>query len=273
MFSYLVESDLHKGELKRKGTFFLATMIAYAVVLLAMGVVGVYAFEAHIDDQNLELVALVPPDIEEARPREVAPRPRTNTPPTQPSAGGRPITGGLIKNIPTNVSNDLTRISGAAKGETVQTPPIFSTGGTKLNQDDYVSLLRGGGNNANNQSSARGNGGDSLVNEEPPQIKKKEEPPQKQRILYVGPVTGRALSLPQPVYTPIARAAGAQGPVTVEIVIDEAGRVISAHATGGHPLLKAESEKAAYRARFSPTLLQDQPVKVKGVITFNFILR
>ncbi len=28
MFSQLVESDLHRGELKRKGTFFLATMAA-----------------------------------------------------------------------------------------------------------------------------------------------------------------------------------------------------------------------------------------------------
>jgi outer membrane biosynthesis protein TonB len=58
----------------------------------------------------------------------------------------------------------------------------------------------------------------------------------------------------------------------VEIVIDEAGRVLSAHATSGHPLLRLEAEKAAYRARFSPTLLQNEPVKVKGVITFNFIL-
>jgi protein TonB len=167
---------------------------------------------------------------------------------------------------------DLTKIAGAPKAATTQTPPIFSTGDKKLDPENYAAILGGNGKERGNQSNSTGVGDGNLINEAPPQPAKKEPPPQKERIPYVGPVTGRAINLPQPVYPAIAKAANIQGPVTVEVVIDEAGHVLSARATSGHPLLRAESEKAAYRARFSPTLLQNQPVKVKGVITFNFIL-
>ena len=272
MFSHLIESDSHKGDLKRKGSFFLMTMMAYALVLMAAGVAGVYAYEAQVDDQKLELVAMVPPDMPEPKQKEAAVPPRVGRAADSPAGTSR-SNGGLIKNTPTNVSSDLTKIAGAAKSDTSQTPPIFSTTDRRFDPGDYSSFPGNGVNKDNRPGTGGDDDGRSLVNEgPPPRIIKKEEPPQKQRIQYVGPVNGKALNLPQPVYTPVAKAAGAQGPVTVEIVIDETGRVIQAHATGGHPLLKAESEKAAYRARFSPTLLQNQPVKVKGVITFNFIL-
>jgi protein TonB len=59
--------------------------------------------------------------------------------------------------------------------------------------------------------------------------------------------------------------------VVVQVVIDENGRVISAQAVSGHPLLQAVSVAAARNARFSPTKLSGQPVKVTGVITYNFV--
>ena len=58
----------------------------------------------------------------------------------------------------------------------------------------------------------------------------------------------------------------------MQVTIDERGNVISAQAVDGHALLRAEAERAARNARFSPTLLSDVPVKVTGVITYNFIL-
>ena len=63
------------------------------------------------------------------------------------------------------------------------------------------------------------------------------------------------------------------GAVTVQILLDETGKVISARAVSGHPLLQAAAVKAAYQARFSPTILSDQPVKVSGIITYNFTPR
>jgi TonB family protein len=82
---------------------------------------------------------------------------------------------------------------------------------------------------------------------------------------------GRALSLPKPSYPPIARAAHASGTVVVQVLIDEQGNVISAAAISGHPLLQAASVNAARAARFEPTLVDNKPVKVAGVIQYNFI--
>jgi TonB family protein len=61
--------------------------------------------------------------------------------------------------------------------------------------------------------------------------------------------------------------------VTVQIVVDETGKVISAKAVSGHPLLLQSAQQAAYQARFSPTTLSGQAVKVSGVITYNFVLQ
>jgi len=85
-----------------------------------------------------------------------------------------------------------------------------------------------------------------------------------------GVLNGRAVELPRPPYPPIAKAAHASGTVQVQVLIDEEGSVISAHAVAGHPLLQAVCVEAARKARFTPTSLDGEPVKVTGVITYNF---
>jgi len=85
-----------------------------------------------------------------------------------------------------------------------------------------------------------------------------------------GVLNGKATSLPTPPYPPIARAAHASGNVTVEVTIDEEGNVISAHAVSGHPLLQAAAVAAARQAKFSPTRLSGQPVKVQGTLIYSF---
>ncbi|HYN85322.1 MAG TPA: energy transducer TonB [Pyrinomonadaceae bacterium] len=87
-----------------------------------------------------------------------------------------------------------------------------------------------------------------------------------------GILNGKAVSLPPPVYPEIAKRARAAGQVSVEVVIDVTGKVISAKAVGGPTLLQEAAVKAALSARFSPTLLSGQPVKVSGTITYNFSL-
>jgi TonB family protein len=86
-----------------------------------------------------------------------------------------------------------------------------------------------------------------------------------------GILNGKALSLPKPQDPAIAKAAHASGTVTVQVVIDERGYVESARAVGGHPLLQSAAVEAAYQASFTPTRLAGQPVKVTGVITYNFV--
>ncbi len=88
-----------------------------------------------------------------------------------------------------------------------------------------------------------------------------------------GVLNGKAISLPRPPYPEEARASGASGTVTVQVLIDETGRVIDACAISGSSLLWQATEQAASQARFTPTTLSGQPVKVSGVITYNFVRR
>lgn len=87
-----------------------------------------------------------------------------------------------------------------------------------------------------------------------------------------GVLNGKAKSKPEPPYPAIAKAAKAQGTVTVQVVVDEQGRVTSARAVGGHPLLQQAAVQAARQATFEPTKLAGKPVKVSGVLTYNFAL-
>jgi len=85
-----------------------------------------------------------------------------------------------------------------------------------------------------------------------------------------GVLNGKAVSKPEPPYPAIAKAARASGTVTVQVTVDEEGRVTSARAVGGHPLLQHAAVAAARQARFNPTLLSGKPVKVTGVLTYDF---
>jgi protein TonB len=88
-----------------------------------------------------------------------------------------------------------------------------------------------------------------------------------------GVLNGKAVSLPAPAYPELARRAGASGMVEVEVIIDVTGKVISAKATSGPAVLRQAAEMAAKLARFGPTLLSGQPMRVSGVISYNFTLQ
>jgi TonB family protein len=91
------------------------------------------------------------------------------------------------------------------------------------------------------------------------------------KVISKGVVNGSAVVLPKPAYPAAAKAVNASGVVSVQVTIDEQGNVISAQAVSGHPLLQAASVAAARQAKFRPTLLEGQPVKVTGIITYNFV--
>ena len=108
-----------------------------------------------------------------------------------------------------------------------------------------------------------------IPDQPPPPVPEAPKPP---KVISKGVITSQALSLPRPAYPEIAKRMRIQGTVSVQVLVDVDGRVISAKALSGSPFLTIEAQKAAMQARFSPTLLSDQPVKVSGVITYNFVL-
>jgi TonB family protein len=107
--------------------------------------------------------------------------------------------------------------------------------------------------------------------DEPPPPPPKQTKPTPLPIVSGGVLNGKAINLVKPPYPAIAKAAHASGQVTVQVVIDENGNVISAHAVSGHPLLQAASVAAARQSKFSPTKLSGMPVKVSGVVIYNFV--
>lgn len=114
---------------------------------------------------------------------------------------------------------------------------------------------------SNNQASASGESGSSTSRQD-------NNTP---KTISGGVINGKATNLVKPEYPAAARAARASGAVNVQVTIDEEGNVIAAAAVSGHPLLRAAAVKAARESKFSPTLLEGQPVKVIGVIVYNFV--
>lgn len=109
---------------------------------------------------------------------------------------------------------------------------------------------------------------DPVAEEEPPLPQSRPSPGAP---LSGGVLNDKAISLPKPPYPPAARAAKADGTVVVQVTFDENGKVTKASAVSGHPLLRAAAVSAAYNAKFSPTRVGGQPVKVTGVINYNFV--
>jgi protein TonB len=110
-----------------------------------------------------------------------------------------------------------------------------------------------------------------------PAVKLDSEPPAPDPHPILKPVSGgvlngTAISLPSPSYPETAKRLRMSGLVSVDVVVDETGKVISAVATSGPIALRDVAVQAALRARFSPTKLSGQPVKVSGLINYKFAL-
>jgi TonB family protein len=85
-----------------------------------------------------------------------------------------------------------------------------------------------------------------------------------------GVLNSKAVSLPKPVYPEEAKRLRASGRVTVRVVVDENGKVISAQAIDGPLPLRESAEAAARKATFAPTEKDGITVKVSGTLTYDF---
>src|SRR2546423_1712071 len=88
-----------------------------------------------------------------------------------------------------------------------------------------------------------------------------------------GVLNGKAINLNVPKYPKEARKTRESGQVKVQVLIDEQGSVIWAQAIEGPEVFREVAVEAARRSRFTPTRLMGQPVKVNGVIIYNFVAR
>jgi periplasmic protein TonB len=256
MFDNLPESSKHSQDNARTTRFFLVTGLIYGGLLVAGAIASIFYLNPNLVDA-LDVTTMVAPPPPPAAPppapaqqqvvRET-PTVTTFTPPTKPPE----------------------KIPDAA---TVQSKPVVAAvshgvpGGVPGGQPGGV------------VGGVAGGGGDAPPPPPPPPEPKptpeptpKPEPPKKINVSG-GVLQGSALKKVQPPYPPIAKAARASGAVQVQVTISEEGRVIAADVVSGHPLLRDAAVQAARQWVFKPTELSGVPVKVQGVLTFNFTLQ
>lgn len=273
MFNNLIESGSHRRDLARKGRFMLGTLALYGVLLAASGVASVVAYDARLERQTLELTSMVAPvPVESAPlPDDEPPRPRGTLNPRDNAVPERATATAQLNNS-------------TAPPDTVSTRPnphkelpggIYRITGRDF--DPIGGAPAGPGDASSAGDASRGRAPTPVrVNTTDPEPLPPTPAPTPKRLeiqrLPSSVITSKAISKPAPPYPTVARLTKTQGPVNVEILIDEGGNVISARAVDGPPMLRAAAEQAARRARFTPTILGGRPVKVSGVITYNFML-
>lgn len=273
MFTHLIESGSHKKDLARKGRFFIATFGFYGLLLMIAGVASVYAYNEQLGNQDLEVTLVTP-----VRVTEIERHPEEVVRVVRPShTSGNGSTGEVIrKEIVAGTDSHLVPKEISTRPGPPPSPPGAKLGDKNIGDGITIGPPNDGSDRTGPPTTGvvvpAATEADPLP---PPRVKPTPvavKPPDKIRLPSTV-ISSKIIVKPTPAYPPIAKQVGAKGVVTVEITIDEQGRVISAQATSGHPLLRAAAQGSAYQARFTPTSVSGQPVKVSGVITYNFILQ
>jgi hypothetical protein len=107
----------------------------------------------------------------------------------------------------------------------------------------------------------------SNPNPQPAQTQGQQPQGQKRPPIAGGMLNGKAIYLP----VPEVPAGEASGVVLVAVLVDESGTVIEARAVSGPANLHPAAVSAARLARFAPTLLMGEPVRVSGTLSYNFV--
>ena len=276
MFDNLVESQTNVKEAGKQASYLGITAVLYGGLFLALFIWSLYSFDlggTGGDDLVLDtLVAPVP-----------VPEPEPPPPPDEKPQEKPKTTEVKEENV------DVRREIIAAIDESPREPPKLNT-----ERADFEARRKGvitvqGEKDTNAAAGGAGPerpGGGSAPPPQPiatprPTPADPDEPPPPPptpkptpkpvpKTISGGVVNSKATNLVKPPYPPAARAVNASGAVNVQVTIDESGNVISAAATGGHPLLRDAAVRAARSSKFSPTLLSGQAVKVTGVIVYNF---
>ena len=85
-----------------------------------------------------------------------------------------------------------------------------------------------------------------------------------------GALDSKATSKPKPVVSEEMKRLKATGRVTVRVIVDENGKVVSAVALNGVAVLRDAAEAAARQATFEPTVKDGITVRVTGTLTYDF---
>lgn len=269
MLDQLVESKSNSRENTRRSEFLLGVFAVMVVLLLTGWTYSLFAKDYGMGGDDIELSTLVAP----VPVPEEEPPPEPEKQPEKQKDPNVDIRKEIIQNLNESPQKPPDTTSVVKQTIPPRDPNRYTVkGDTNYSAANPLPADYQGRVNTTGTGSDSGLGGQGGRSDEggapPPPPPPKKEPP---KTVSGGVLNGKAISLPKPPYPPAARAVRASGAVSVQVLIDETGRVVSASAASGHPLLQAAAVSAARQARFSPTMLSGQPVKVSGIITYNFV--
>ena len=269
MFDKLVESDLDGADLKPRRRIFVASFLFVGVLFATAVVVGIYAADYTLGTDNFDITEMLVPvtatePVEEPEPVRPQPRDRQTDTSGQTTRQTNMSRVDEPTEVPTGVSVQKNQFLSRPIGKFLIAPGPERPGVPFSEETDRPGRPGGTGTG---ESFKVPDTEDESTRTPPPVVPKveKNRPP-----VSIGVANGKAIDLPKPAYPPTAIAVGANGAVNVQVTIDETGKVISAKAVSGHLMLRRVAEQAAWRARFTPTTLSKVPVKVTGVIVYNF---
>lgn len=277
MLDRLVESR-DNGKHRRKIRGFLVSVGTVMTGLCAFGLVfSIFSTSLAMGNGEIELSRLVAPAmIPEKKP--VPPEPIEEKAPARPSKSNIKIAT-RVQNIqrvdevpvklPSRISTSKSKFRARPRGQ-------YIISNADLDVPTSAGPKKPG--NINQKGTGFATKAKTIVKEKAKPIvktKKTAAPPKlntkkKDVILISDLVNGKAINLVKPRVTATIRSLGLRGSVKVKVLIGKNGRVISATGGTGHKLLLTQAIAAARRSTFSPTLLNGSPVKVRGLILYNF---
>ncbi|MFM9905435.1 MAG: TonB family protein [Pyrinomonadaceae bacterium] len=268
MLDQLVESKSNAKDNSRRSKFMFTVLIIGLLVVVGLWTRDLFAHDFGMGGDDLSLTTLVAPvPVPDEEP---PPKPEKQPEQKQPDVDVRKE---LIQNIfqtpvkpPDTTSTTRNQVKEMRLDRMTKLGTNDSDTGAQV-QPGRTGVVADGGTGGLSDGTGTSPTGGGEDAPPPPKVTPKPAP----KTVSGGVLNGKATSLPKPGYPPAAKAVRAGGAVSVQVLISETGSVISASAVSGHPLLRAAAESAARGARFSPTLLSGQPVKVSGVITYNFV--
>ena len=87
----------------------------------------------------------------------------------------------------------------------------------------------------------------------------------------VGDLNAKAVSMPKPVLSEEAKRLKASGKVSVKVLVDENGKVVTATALNNVAVLREIAEEAARQTVFNPLTIDGITVRFTGILTFDFV--
>lgn len=264
MFERQIGYDLEGNKQHGRSPYFGFSVSLVSLLFVTFLVAGIFADDFSLSGEGLEMTSMLAPTAVEPA---VAEPERAQTPAARSGASTVPSRTALVSRV------DEPNIVPDKIGVVASNIPPRPNGIVQL------STVNDNGTRSNVGRPDGVEGGTTVQAFGPKETSKPKvdetdrdipPPPVNRTPRNIGIVNSKATFLPKPPYPETALRMGLSGSVTVQVLIDEQGRVVSATASNGNALFRESALRAAKQAKFTPTVLSNVPIKVTGIIVYHF---